>query len=615
MSAIQLAASTPSAGGAAIDQVIIATAGAMLATCALLALGIGHRTGRFGLLGWAADHSARISGLPPWAALPAGVTAGALVIALFGMLWDISLHIDDGRDEGPLANPAHYFILVGLFGVFASGYLAMVLPKGRPSPTAIRITRDWYAPLGGVLIAVCGSFSLIAFPLDDVWHRLFGQDVTLWGPTHLMLIGGAATTLVGVAVLLVEARRANAAAGVRREKGWIMGIRGVALTGAFLLGLSTFQAEFDFGVPQFRFVFQPMLIMLAAAAGLIAARIWLGRGAALGAVLFFVAVRGAIAVIVGPVLGETLPHFPLYLAEALVVELVALLIPTRRPLAFALVSGSLIGTVGLAAEWGWSHAFMPLPWPGELLPEAAILGFAMAIAGALVGAWIGARLASDRIPRRRPQRWAGALGAVAVAGLVGFGLLRSEDQGASAIVDLRPAADGQTAAATFTLDPPTAGDDADWLHTISWQGEDKLVLDELEQAGPGVYRSTEPLPVDGTWKTLLRLHEGNSLTLLPVYLPADPAIPAAGMPARDGVTREFVAEKEFLQREAKANPGPLSAVAYLIVVAITLGFLGLVAWGLHRLAVSAERPVAEPGPRPAPRRERPPIGSPAATTR
>jgi hypothetical protein len=615
MSAIQLAASTPSAGGAAIDQVIIATAGAMLATGALLALGIGHRTGRFGLLGWAADHSARISGLPPWASLPSGVTAGALVIALFGMLWDISLHIDDGRDEGPLANPAHYFILVGLFGVFASGYLAMVLPKGRPSPTAIRITRDWYAPLGGVLIAVCGSFSLIAFPLDDVWHRLFGQDVTLWGPTHLMLIGGAATTLVGVAVLLVEARRANAAAGVRSEKGWIMGIRGVALTGAFLLGLSTFQAEFDFGVPQFRFVFQPMLIMLAAAAGLIAARIWLGRGAALGAAFFFMAVRGAIAVIVGPVLGESLPHFPLYLAEALIVELVALWIPTRRPLAFALVSGSLVGTVGLAAEWAWSHVFMPLAWPAELLPEAAILGFAMAIAGALVGAWIGARLASDRIPRTRPQRWAGALGAVAVAGLVGFGLLRSEDQGVNATIDLRPAADGQTAAATFTLDPPTAGDNADWLHTISWQGEDKLVLDELEETGPGVYRSTEPLPVGGTWKTLLRLHEGNSLTLLPVYLPADPAIPAAGVPARDGVTREFVAEKEFLQREAKANPGPLALVAYLIVVAITLGFLSLVAWGLHRLAVAAERPVAEPGPRPAPRRERPPIGSPAAATR
>jgi hypothetical protein len=587
MSSIQLAASTPSAGGAAIDQVIIATVGAMLATGALLALGIGHRTGRFRLLGRAAEHSAWISGLPPWAALPSAVSAGALVIALFGMLWDISLHIDDGRDEGPLANPAHYFILVGLFGVFASGYLAMVLPEGRPSATAIRITRNWYAPLGGVLIGVCGSFSLIAFPLDDVWHRLFGQDVTLWGPTHLMLIGGAATTLVGVAVLLVEARRATAAAGANRERKWIMGVRGIALTGAFLLGLSTFQAEFDFGVPQFRFVFQPMLIMLAAGAGLVAARVWLGRGAAIGAALFFIGVRGVIALLVGPVLGETLPHFPLYLAEAVIVELVAIWIPPRRPVHFALASGALIGTVGLAAEWGWSQVFMPLPWPAELFPEAAVLGFAMAIAGSLVGAWIGARLGSDRISRTLGQRWAGALGAVAVAGLIGFGLLTRSDEGVSANVDLRDAG-VSTAEATVTLDPPTAADDADWLHAISWQGGEELVLDELEPVGPGVYRTTEPLPVDGTWKTLLRLHEGDSLTLLPIYLTADPAIPAEGVRATDGVTRKFVVEREFLQREAKADPGPLSLAAYLTVVAITLAFLSLVAWGIHRLAVAAE---------------------------
>ena len=85
----------------------------------------------------------------------------------------------------------------------------MVLPLERPGPSAIRITGDWYAPLGGVLIAACGAFSLIGFPLDDVWHRIFGQDVTLWGPTHLMLIGGAAMTLIGAAVLLREGQRAS----------------------------------------------------------------------------------------------------------------------------------------------------------------------------------------------------------------------------------------------------------------------------------------------------------------------------------------------------------------------------------------------------------------------
>ena len=141
------------------------------------------------------------------------------------MMWDISIHIDQGRDEGPLANPAHYFILAGLFGIFSAGYFACVLPERKPSASAIRIVGDWYAPLGGVMIMACGTFSLTGFPLDDMWHRLFGQDVTLWGPTHLMLIGGAAMTLLGIAVLMVEGTRANAA---RRPQAGLLGASGYA---------------------------------------------------------------------------------------------------------------------------------------------------------------------------------------------------------------------------------------------------------------------------------------------------------------------------------------------------------------------------------------------------
>src|SRR3954452_17367107 len=147
------------------------------------------------------------SGLPGWAALPAGLAGGSLLVALLGMYWDISLHIDQGRDPGPLANPAHYLILVGLYGVFAAGCLPLALPEEKPGPAAIRITRDWYVPVGGVLTAGCGGFALLGFPLDDMWHRLFGQDVTLWGPTHLMLFGGAGLTLIGQAILLAEGLR------------------------------------------------------------------------------------------------------------------------------------------------------------------------------------------------------------------------------------------------------------------------------------------------------------------------------------------------------------------------------------------------------------------------
>ena len=114
-----------------------------------------------------------------------------IICALFGFIWDVSLHIGKGRDPGPLANPAHYFILFGLFLLFVAGCLAMVLPYDKPGPSAVRITRNWYAPVGGILMAGCGLYALTGFPLDDIWHRIFGQDVTLWGPTHLMMIGGA----------------------------------------------------------------------------------------------------------------------------------------------------------------------------------------------------------------------------------------------------------------------------------------------------------------------------------------------------------------------------------------------------------------------------------------
>src|SRR5918994_1657313 len=92
-----------------------------------------------------------------------------------------------------------------LIGVILAGWLAVALPRGdRPGPAPIRLGPGWYAPVGGVLIAACGGFALLGFPLDDLWHRLFGQDVTLWGPTHLMMLGGAAMTLVGQAVLVRE---------------------------------------------------------------------------------------------------------------------------------------------------------------------------------------------------------------------------------------------------------------------------------------------------------------------------------------------------------------------------------------------------------------------------
>ncbi|MGN6586188.1 MAG: hypothetical protein ACTHKT_01795, partial [Solirubrobacterales bacterium] len=110
------AAAAPPAGGAELGQIVIATVAAMIVTSALLYLGLGHRTGRVKILQRLADHGEKVSGFPGWVAFPSAVATVSLLTAVFGMYWDISIHIDNGRDPGPLANPAHYFILAGLFG-------------------------------------------------------------------------------------------------------------------------------------------------------------------------------------------------------------------------------------------------------------------------------------------------------------------------------------------------------------------------------------------------------------------------------------------------------------------------------------------------------------------
>jgi hypothetical protein len=600
-----VAAEAPPAGGAELTQIVIATVAATVLTGALLFLGFGHRTGRIDTLARVAALAERHFAFPGWVALPVILTTTSLIVALIGMYWDISLHIDNGRDAGPLANPAHYFILAGLFGIFSAGFLAMVLPKERPSTVAIRIGRDWWAPLGGVLICACGAFSLIGFPLDDVWHRLFGQDVTLWGATHLMLIGGAAMALIGITVLSVEGVRANEAAGRGVEVIPARMARSIAGTGGLLLGLSTFQAEFDFGVPQFQMIFEPVMLMLSAGIGLVVARIYAGPGAAFGAALFFILLRGGLALGIGPGLGETTPHFPLYLAEALVVEALALRLSTERPLRFGLWAGAGIGTVGLAAEWLWSHVWMPIPWTDGVFPEAALLGFAAAIAGAVVGAWIGSHLSPVPAPQPRSLRNAAVAAAAVIFALVAYGLHTPTQEGISGQVTLRELpGEEREVEALVRMDPPQAPEDPAWFNVTAWQGGG-LVVNAMEEVQPGVYRTTEPIPVHGTWKALLRLHEGSSLAALPIFLPSDPAIPLGETPAKAVFTRPFGEERQLLQREARGGSTLISVLSYATVAGITISLLSLLAWALHRLAndgatrrgrrrpVDVRRPVGE----------------------
>jgi hypothetical protein len=605
------------AGGAALDQIVIATAMASVVTAGLFWLCLGHRSGRVPHLTRLANLSERVSGLPGWAALPSGVAAVFLQIALFGMYWDISLHIDQGRDPGPLANPAHYFILVGLFGVFAAGVLAISLPLGeRPGRAAIRIRDDWYAPVGGVLMTACGGFALLGFPLDDMWHRMFGQDVTLWGPTHLMLIGGAGMSLIGQAILLAEGMRArpkgiSAAAGAPGGRlGQVITpdrvtfLRRMGLSGGLLIGLSTFQAEFDFGVPQYRMIFQPVLIVLAAGIALCFARVWIGRGGAIGAALFFLALRGIISLLVGPVLGEVTPSLPLYLAEAACVELAAFMLLSRRPIGFGALSGVLIGTVGFASEWAWSQFAMPLRWQGDLLPEALILTVGVGVCAGMTGTLMGLAF-RNKLPSVRLARAIPAITAVVVIGAFVDGLIVTTPKNATATValhDVRGNASNRTAQATVRIHPASLAKDANWITITAWQ-HGPLQVDELKKIGPGLYATHKRVPLFRDWKSLVLLQKGRQVLASAVYMPSDPAIPVKGIPAVAHSTRPFVHDTKLLQREVKQGVAPwLWTTASLIVGLLSLAFLASLAWGVGRLGrrtgPGGEPPADSPAPSP-----------------
>jgi hypothetical protein len=606
-SALLTLATEKPAGGAAIDQVVIATGMATVASAALLWLVLGHRFGSRPYLNKAAEFAEGRMGLPGWAALPLGIAMVSLIVALLGMYWDIALHIDVGRDEGPLANPAHYLILAGLFGIFCAGFIAMALPRERTSDTFVRINAGWYAPLGGVLMVATSAFALLGFPLDDFWHRIFGQDVTLWGPTHLMLIGGASMTLIGMAVLMVEGVRSRTAGadGDREQRQPVERYaRRVAVMGGLLIGLSTFQAEFDFGVPQFQMIFQPIMIAFAAATALVCARIWVGPGGALGAVAFYYLVRGGVSLIVGPVFGETTPAVPLYFAEALCVELAALLF-VKRPLALGVASGVAIGTLGFAAEYGWTHLLYTLPWNTHLLPEGPIYATLAGISGGLAGALVGLAM-RGQLPGPRIARPVAAVSFIVLAGLVANGLASTVPSGYRAdvtLTDVSPAPEREVAVQA-RIDPPSVAENAKWLNATSWQGGG-LVVNRLSEVGDGVYRTTQPIPVYGDWKATLRLQTGRAVLGLPLYFPRDTAIPAPGVRAAPRFDRPFIDDKELLQREVKDDvPTYLTTLAPLVVLAISLGLLAILSIGLARVG----RPGTGPPPPP---RQRPRLETPA----
>jgi hypothetical protein len=354
-----------------------------------------------------------------------------------------------------------------------------------------------------------------------------------------------------------------------------------------------FQIEFDFGVPQFRQVFEPMLIAAAAAFALVAARVMLGRGAAIIAALLAIGLRGGVALIVGPILGAPINWFALYLGPAIVVELIGLTPLVKRPVVFGAVSGLGVATIGLWLESLWIGAVYHYPWPTSIWPEALAMAIPVAILTGACGAMFGLVVTSRRLPSRAISIGLVVLTVLAIGGATANGLRHTVPQDVTAAVTLTDVAASSPGKrmvnADVQINPSNfVSEDPNWVSILAWQG--KLanqrgeVVTNLEKLGPGHYRTTEPVPVWGTWKTLLRVQDGKTLAAVPIYLAGDPGIGAKEVPAEASFTRPFVAEITILQRERNPDtPMALWTIGGLVVLACTLVLIGGLSWGAGRI--------------------------------
>jgi len=135
-----------------------------------------------------------------------------LLVASAGLAWDIAWHTFIGRDS--FLTPPHAVLYGGVAAAGATGLAGLLLEVRRRAPGTAPLASVLHAPLG-LFVAGAGILTLVvSAPLDNYWHELYGIDVTLWAPFHVMgLIGGLVAVLGVVYTLAAElARRRRLAA-------------------------------------------------------------------------------------------------------------------------------------------------------------------------------------------------------------------------------------------------------------------------------------------------------------------------------------------------------------------------------------------------------------------
>ena len=165
------------------------------------------------------------------------------IIFLEGTSWDIQWHSYIGRDRTLI--PPHIMMLSGVALSGISGLLAVLIESWwarRNTSIAqhgLGFAEIFSGPFGAYIVGFTALTAAVAFPLDAYWHALYGIDVAIWAPFHVMFVASMGIVALGAAYMLISAahlaaRLGTAGSGTRRAA-----TLGVALALATVLSLFT----------------------------------------------------------------------------------------------------------------------------------------------------------------------------------------------------------------------------------------------------------------------------------------------------------------------------------------------------------------------------------------
>ncbi len=334
-----------------------------------------------------------------------GTIVAGSALFLLGGYWDVSWHIIIGRDT--FWSPPHLVLYAGIIAILAACGAAVAqaaaAARGRgPALPGPLVT----LPLGlrlppGILVTMVGAaMSLASAPIDDTWHRLYGLDVTVWSPPHIMLVAGMVIAPFGAFVGLVletNRRLPNRLRRLWHDTGQLWRLprsefAGIAAGGVMLATALAVLAEYDFNVPQFELYYQPIILAALSAFVLVAAARASGRiGAATLAALAYTAMQLAIHVEL-VLLDGMRPHIPLILAAAPIIDLVLVGLPVRPLWVRAALAGAGFAGLLTAVQVPYLLARGWMQWEPAMLGVAAPWMLALAAAGAVLGWLVGSAL-------------------------------------------------------------------------------------------------------------------------------------------------------------------------------------------------------------------------------